>query len=204
MNEKKLSKIMEKINGEMVIRSSDIPSIDLYLDQILTLVGENAENAVSASLTKTMINNYSKAGLIKPVKGKKYSKEHVVQMLLMCYLKGVLSIGDIKRIFDGAYSNKSFNGNNLISVYDRFLDVRTTEKELWDNIISHLTKENSLDIKKSNDFLIILLSIVSFSDYLKKAALLMLSEQYPEEAPPEAKPEKAKDKKNKQKEISAE
>ena len=34
-----------------------------------------------------MINNYSKAKVITPVKGKKYTKEQIIQMLIIYQLK---------------------------------------------------------------------------------------------------------------------
>ena len=72
---------MERLIGEAVrdadLRPEEIPAIDLYLDQITSLAAEKRrEGSVhyrDRELTKTMINNYSKDGLISPIKGKKYS-----------------------------------------------------------------------------------------------------------------------------------
>ena len=95
--------------------SREIPNIDLYLDQILTLAADRlAQNQRGDKLlTKTMINNYTKDGLIKPVKGKKYDREHIVQMLLVYSLKQTLSIGEIKRAMDGVYATEGFDGEAL-------------------------------------------------------------------------------------------
>ena len=77
--------IIREAVRDMDLRPSEIPSIDLYIDQIISLVSDKLEGASpryrDRVLTKTMINNYSKDGLIKPVKGKKYTKEHILQML---------------------------------------------------------------------------------------------------------------------------
>lgn len=199
MDSKELSQIIKASIPEKVLKSSDIPSIDLYLDQILTLVADKTGSASSGTLTKTMINNYSKDGLIKPIKGKKYSKEHIIQMMIIYYLKGVLSIGDIKRIFDGVYSDDSFSGDELIAAYDRFLDIRATESELCGNMITHLTEQTELDPNKTDEFLIMLMSIVSVCDCLKNSALQMIALKYPctDKAPSQSKAEKSKEKKSK-------
>ena len=71
-------KEMEALIGEAVrdadLRPEEIPSIDLYLDQITSLVSEKRRDASALFedrvLTKTMINNYSKDGLLSPIKGK--------------------------------------------------------------------------------------------------------------------------------------
>lgn len=192
MGSESIDQIMSPPSQEKVLRSTDIPSLDLYLDQILTLVADKTgKDSENGGLTKTMINNYSKDGLIKPIKGKKYSKEHIIQMMMIFYLKGVLSIGDIKRILDGVYSDADFDGEALIAAYDRFLDIRATEGELCASMIEHLTKINGLDPEKTDGFLTMLMSIVSVCDCLKERALEMIEEKYPRtekiEKPPKEK-----------------
>ena len=82
-----LKKTFEDALDEAELKSEDIPTIDLYIDQILNLISERlkdgSERYHDRQLTKTMINNYSKEGLITPVKGKKYDKEQILQMLMI-------------------------------------------------------------------------------------------------------------------------
>lgn len=83
-------KISKDMNlWEKPIVSSKIPEIDLYMDQLLSLTSEK-------EVTKTMINNYSKEHLIKPLKGKKYSKEQIIQILFIMNLKQNIPLSDIK------------------------------------------------------------------------------------------------------------
>lgn len=200
MDRKELKEIVEAVIRDKVLRSTDIPSIDLYLDQILTLVEDKAGiGSTQNSLTKTMINNYSKDGLIKPVKGKKYTKEHIVQMMIIYYMKGVLSISDIKRIFDGIYADESFGGDELINCYDRFLDIKKNEKELCKSIIEELNTEAGSSTSKNGELLIMLMSVVSMSECLKSCALEVISREFPEKDKPQ-KPEKVKEKKSKKSE----
>ena len=60
--------------NDVDLRPEEIPSIDLYVDQITSLttdkLNQGAERFRDRVLTKTMINNYSKDGLISPIKGK--------------------------------------------------------------------------------------------------------------------------------------
>jgi len=49
-------------------------------------------------LTKTMINNYAKNDLLPPPVKKKYSKEHIMILIMIYYFKGVLSFSDIQEI----------------------------------------------------------------------------------------------------------
>ena len=98
MDAQKLNELLQEAVNDADLTSSEIPSIDLYLEQILLLVADkNKEGSELAdrTLTKNMINNYSKDGMIMPVKGKKYTKEQIVQMLVVYSLKNTLSFEEI-------------------------------------------------------------------------------------------------------------
>lgn len=96
------AQIVREAVNDADLTPGDIPNIDLYMDQILTLVDDklscNSRQDGERPLTKTMINNYSKERLILPVKGKKYSREQVMQILCILHLKQTLALGDIKSL----------------------------------------------------------------------------------------------------------
>lgn len=193
---KDLKEMLDLSTAANPIHAESLPPIDLYVDQVLTLIAQqNGNDSFSEDrpLSKMMVNNYSKAGLIKPIKGKKYSKEHIIQMMLIFYLKGILSIGDIKRILDGVYSDESFDGEKLIAAYDRFLDIKSNEGKMCSKIIESFADKNSLDPENTEEFLIMLMSLVSLCDCLKGCALQMIESKYP----PIIKEEKPKEKKSK-------
>ena len=81
------------------LEPDQIPELDLYIDQILMLfedkLGDNRRHEKDKILTKSMVNNYSKERMIRPMRGKKYTREQILQILLICSLKNMLSIGDI-------------------------------------------------------------------------------------------------------------
>lgn len=84
------------------IRLEDIPAIDLYMDQVTTLIDEQTaaskRHPEDKPLTKSMIQNYTKNRLLPPPEKKKYSREHVILLLFIYYLKDFLSINDIRAI----------------------------------------------------------------------------------------------------------
>lgn len=85
--------LAENLLWEHLMDSNDIPEIDLYMEQILTLL----ENQ---GVTKTMINNYSKEHLIDPLKGKKYNKEQILQILCILNLKQNVPLFQIGGLMD--------------------------------------------------------------------------------------------------------
>lgn len=102
---KDLGVTMQSTMQEVFLPAGDIPDIDLYVDQIITLLegrlGGTRRTADEKIITKTMINNYSKDGLLKRIKGKKYSKQHVMMVLLICGLKRGMAVQDIARVLSG-------------------------------------------------------------------------------------------------------
>ncbi len=169
--------------GDADLKSSEIPSIDLYLDQIISLITDkNAEGSEMFSdrvITKTMINNYSKDGLIKPVKGKKYSKEHIIQMLLIYSLKNTLSINSIKRLLNGVYS-EGFDGEKLADGYDKYVDLKESNRTLSLEIVKNFADSNGLDTESADDFFAFLLGLVSLAADLKNISVALLEARYPD------------------------
>lgn len=110
--------------GKM-IRQEDIPQIDLYMDQVIQLFeqvfGETKRHDEDKIMTKTMINNYAKGGLLFPIHNKRYSKEHIMLIALIYELKGVLSISDIKAALSGMTVQRK--ELPLGNIYDRYLAI---------------------------------------------------------------------------------
>ena len=183
MKKTELEKTVSYAVGDADLKSSDIPSIDLYMDQIINLVSEkNSEGSemfADRILTKTMINNYSKDGLIKPIKGKKYSKEHIVQMLLVYSLKNTLSISSIRRVLQGVY-NEGFDGKRLEAGYDRYIDLKADNRDRSLEIVNKFIEDNGFDIESDDGFFAFLLGLVSLSADLKNISIALLEERYPD------------------------
>lgn len=94
--------IVDDIMKKNDITPGDVPKIDLYMDQVLSLFEEFFPyNEQESEITKTMINNYTKNGIIKPAIKKKYDREHIFMMIVVCMLKRSLSLGEIKTLIDG-------------------------------------------------------------------------------------------------------
>ena len=91
--------MVESVTGQKMLAPESIPNIELYMDQILTLLdrelGGTKRNEEDKIMTKTMINNYSKEKLLPPSNKKKYSSHHILLLALIYELKQVLSIQDI-------------------------------------------------------------------------------------------------------------
>lgn len=200
--ETELSGLIAKALRDCDLHLSEIPALDLYIDQILTLVANKTESASERYreniLTKTMINNYSKEGLLMPVKGKKYTREHIVQMLLIYSLKNTLSIGEIHRVLEGA-RREGVEGERLMESYERYLENKDRVRAYATESVEGIGVGGELESEDGSDFLVALLELLCFSAYLKNIALELLEARYPlpEEKEKEKEKEKKSDKKSK-------
>lgn len=80
-----------------------LPDIDLYMDQVVSVVTKYLEGTSSAikmnrPVTSSMINNYVKLGIIPAPNKKRYSKVHLAYLLIVCTLKQTLDMTTIQQI----------------------------------------------------------------------------------------------------------
>lgn len=184
MDEQTLNALIRDAVNDADLLPEEIPAIDLYLDQITCLASdklrEGSPRFYDRALTKTMVNNYSKDGLISPIKGKKYTKEHFLQMLLVYAMKSTLSIGEIKRILQNLYRVEGFDTDMLTDIYRRYLEIKQYERKNACRVMKVILRSAGLDLEKEEDFAVLLLGLSSISSYLKTIVQALLEEHYPD------------------------
>lgn len=95
----------------------ELPDLGLYMDQVITflmrvhqpLFGEDKR-----IITPAMINNYVKSGLITRPEKKKYSREQMAQLIIVCGLKQTMTLDDMKLLLTEA------EPSGIIEIYERF------------------------------------------------------------------------------------
>ena len=172
MNKETLETLVEKESQKSSIMSKDIPDLDLYMDQIMTLfeihLANHKKNEDDKLLTKTMINNYSKAKVITPVKGKKYTKEQIIQMLMIYQLKNNLSIQEIKDLLIPIYESNT----DLSKLYDQHSINQQLQK-----MIQQIIKDYQLDINQYHDLFLLIASLSTLSYSLNNIAESIIEEK---------------------------
>ena len=125
-----LESILKSLERIDYIKPEDIPGIDLYMDQVTTFMDSQLVSSKRYEddkiLTKTMINNYTIAKIFpSPVK-KKYSRTHLMLLIMIYLLKSVLSIKDIGILFQSALSesNKMKQEKMIESIYRGFVSLQ--------------------------------------------------------------------------------
>lgn len=118
-----IMKWIKEVESSKAVEWDRLPEIYLYMDQVLTYMDkqlhlyERDEN--TCLLTSSMINNYVKDGVLPRPAQKKYSREHLAILTVICLLKQVLSIQDISFLTKTLLKNASSS-----EMYNRFCEVQ--------------------------------------------------------------------------------
>lgn len=125
ITEERLQLWMNEMQTYRLPRWDELPDIELYMDQVITLIErylyplvEHSEDEKNKVITSAMINNYVKLGIMpKPYK-KRYERIHLAHMIVITVLKQVILIPEVKQ---GIYLQTIISGD-ISAAYDLFCD----------------------------------------------------------------------------------
>lgn len=76
-----------------------LPDLGLYMDQVIVLMERAFDGVLPAGeITRSMVNNYVKQRLLPRPDGKKYAREHLALLMMICILKQALTMGEIAAV----------------------------------------------------------------------------------------------------------
>lgn len=196
-NEERLNDMMDFLDSLTRINPSDIPSIDLYMDQVTTFMDTHLacykRSGEEKILTKTMINNYAKNNLLPPPNKKKYSKNHILLLILIYYFKNVLSFNDIEQLFS-PISEHHFESGSKPELDALYKEIFSLEREQRQRLKADVMAKFEAASKTFSDEedcadreylqLFAFISELAFDVYLKKQMIELLAEQLRQETPP--------------------
>lgn len=88
-----------------------LPQLDLYMDQVIILLTRYLSlmnrGADEKSITASIINNYVRLRVMPPPVKKKYSRCHIAYLVIICTLKGSLSISSIQRLLPEEHTEEA-------------------------------------------------------------------------------------------------
>ena len=126
-----IKSILDSLSRIDYIKPSEIPNIDLYMDQVTTFMDSRLQSSKRRDddkiLTKTMINNYAKNKLLPAPNKKKYSREHMLLLIFIYYFKNILSISDIQKLLSPICQNY-FHGEVSLTLEQLYEEVFSLEK----------------------------------------------------------------------------
>lgn len=175
-----VDQLLKSINLTKQITLEDIPNIDLYMDQVIQLFDNKLSSDDEKVLTKTMINNYAKSGLLVPIKNKKYTKEHIILLSLIYQLKGSLKINEIKQLLEKLNDQILEEKFDLKNFYSFYLDLMNLNAAHFSkNLQKHVDEAKEISVDLNNEYLekvLLVTSLTQMSNFYRTAAEKLVSE----------------------------
>ena len=173
MSNQNLRDIFEQVLQHPAIALDSLPPLDLYMDQVLTLINQPGIAEGEKGLTKSMINNYSKEGLIDPVKGKKYNTDQLLQIFLICVMKPSLSMNHIKIVMNALREEEA----PWPELYQHYLNIKN-EKSAGLASIFEQTMPTTKDLSITESSLLVLL-LCTTAAHITQIAERIVKEELP-------------------------
>ena len=177
-----IKKVAEEISNTSMIPYEDLPRYDLFLSQVIDFLND-----------KFVEDKYIKSEVIsKPEDGKKrgYTKIHLVQLVLLSYMRPILTTEEIKKVFRLAFNEINDRSDDIIDwetayklffetqgeSFDKYLDATAINDDKLDSII----KDLNLDEKDENSIrtFVVVLSLIAQASAIKKLVQKIVNEYH--------------------------
>ncbi len=149
--EKSLQEMKREIREKLKLdfaHPDDIPDEEMFMEQVTTFMEKelknNLRNEDEKTLTKAMINNYTKNKIMPPPVKKRYSREHLIFLIYIYYMKNVMSISDIQKLMEPLMSEE-MTEERLFELYTKTFEM---EKAQYFNIEQSVVKAKEITEKK--------------------------------------------------------
>ncbi|MGL4740618.1 MAG: DUF1836 domain-containing protein [Sarcina sp.] len=185
MESKRLDKeyfldLATEMSHNTIVSYDELPKYDLFLSQVIDYLNDAFSGD---NYTNNIVQNYIKSDVIaKPVDGKKrgYTKDHLAQLVLLSYMRPVLTTEEIKSVFNLAFNDINNREDDIISwraAYKLFSEI---QQESFNDFLSgpayddeKLNKKLSeLDLKSEDKerikVFIVVMSLVAQASATKK------------------------------------
>ncbi|PRR84266.1 DUF1836 domain-containing protein [Clostridium vincentii] len=185
MGKKLDSNYIKNLSGRLsdsnLISYDDLPQYDLFLSQVIDFLNDRF---IEDKYTNNIVQNYIKSGVItKPEDGKKrgYTKLHLVQLVLLSYMRPVLTTDEIKKVFSLAFNEINDRNDDIISwetaykifteiqedSYNSFLLNSAADEKKLDKLINTLELDDK-DEERIRMFILVI-SLVAQASAIKKS-----------------------------------
>lgn len=131
---------------------SELPDLDLYMDQVITYLERQlsifSKSSEEKLITPSMINNYAKNEIIPRPVQKKYTRDHMAHLISVLNLKNILSLMEIARLISHETSDKPIDTfyNRLIKIQDEA--IKSTATRVKESFLSLETETDKTDQEK--------------------------------------------------------
>jgi Domain of unknown function (DUF1836). len=184
----RIKEMAREMSRNNLVPYEDLPRYDLFLSQVIDYLNDKF---TEEQYTNNIVQNYIKGEVItKPEDGKKrgYTKVHLAQLVLLSYMRPILTTEEIKKVFSLAFNDINDRDDDIISwekaykifadiqkeSFDEFLNTEYFDEEKLHKYIKDINME-----KKDQDrimIFVIVMTLIAQSSAIKKLVQRIVSE----------------------------
>lgn len=170
--EKHYTELCEKLAAHRLPRWDALPDLELYMDQVVAVMEKLLDIYHECSpednriITPSIINNYVKLKVVPAPNKKRYSKEHLAYLIIVCILKQTLSISSIVKIMEHQLEKKSID-----LLYNDFCNI-------YENVIPFVHFGDFSPIEEDQRCRETLDKAVDMDDFILKSAIISTSGKF--------------------------
>lgn len=184
----KIAKLARHISQSTLVPYEDLPQYSLFLSQVIDYLNDRFEEE---KYTNNIVQNYIKNEVIsKPEDGKKrgYTKLHLAQLVLLSYMRPILTTEEIKKVFSLAFNEINDRTDDIISWEKAYKVFDTIQIDSFDNFLNvdffneeklkKFIKESNLKEDDEERILVFLvvMSLIAQASAIKKLAKKIVDE----------------------------
>ncbi|MFA9398406.1 MAG: DUF1836 domain-containing protein [Clostridiaceae bacterium] len=153
-------KMAKEMSKDTIIPYEDLPQYDLFISQVIEFLNDKFKGE---KFTSNIVQNYVKGGVIaKPEDGKKrgYTKLHLAQLVLLSYMRPILTTEEINKVFRLAFNDINDRSDDIISWEKAYKIFSSIQEESFDGLsyeqyfdkdkLQSIMKDLNFDKKESN------------------------------------------------------
>lgn len=175
-----IRELAEEMSKSSSVSYEDLPKYDLFLSQVIDYLNDKF---IDEKFTNNIVQNYTKSEVItKPENGKKrgYTKMHLIQLVLLGYMRPLLTTEEIKKVFRLAFNEINDRNDDILSWEETYKTFIQIQKESFDDYLeTSLTHEKKIeeiiknfDLKEKDEertkIFLMVLSLIAQASVIKK------------------------------------
>ncbi|KGM96492.1 hypothetical protein Z968_06190 [Clostridium novyi A str. 4552] len=183
-----ISKFAKEISKNSLVTYEDLPQYSLFLSQVIDYLNDRFEEE---KYTNNIVQNYIKNEVIsKPEDGKKrgYTKLHLTQLVLLSYMRPILTTDEIKKVFALAFNEINDRSDDIISWEKAYKIFDKIQNDSFDNFLNvDFFNEDKLrefigydELKEEDEerilVFLIVMSLIAKASAIKKIAKKIVDE----------------------------
>lgn len=180
--------LAEEMLKSNMVSYDDLPKYDLFLSQVIDYLNDKF---IDDKYTNNIVQNYIKSEVIsKPEDGKKrgYTKLHLVQLVLLSYMRPLLTTEEIRKVFRLAFNEINDREDDIISWEDAYkifaeIQVESLKEFLKAPLLDETKLENTikgLDLEDADEerirIFLMVMALIAQASVIKKLAQKLVNE----------------------------